>query len=427
MEQRRAMSSDELEANSMAIVRRMNADMKTGFVAFERQRELDRQRELERQQQMRSQNPNVPNQTGEMDQPGIDPRMQRQTQPKQPIGQQQSQAQSQYLLDPSKISEQYRELLNLLQIVYDYQHQQIINDVIYVIEHAVCDEPSINRQCEVEEVKKLWKSDTLMLSPPTKIKKPQTQNEEVNKFIIMYANFVVLIKMMGGNMVREDGLFPGYFLPPNITVKPSPILQRPPPQPQQTQQQQQIQQQVQQHQIQQQQIQQQMQHQQQTQQQLQRQQPQQQQQVKQSPQQTQQYIFINYVFSVIAHAMTSANKYPVILSLQSDSHGVYVVNKILQKIDPKTDEVEEYTVSRLIQSIIFVYNTDVINNSQFAGELFAFSILKDTTPDADIFIATPSGIYSFSAGYRMADKDTFGKPNVEKIRKFVLMHRFPKA
>ena len=163
------------------------------------------------------------------------------------------------------------------------------------------------------------------------------------------------------------------------------------------------------------------------QQQLQRQQPQQQQQVQQSPKQTQQYIFINYVFSVIAHAMTSANKYPVILSLQSDSHGVYVVNKILQKINPTTDEVNEYTVSRLIQSIIFVYNTDVINNSQFAGELSALSILKDTRIDADIFIATPSGIYSFSAGYRMADKDTFGKPNVEKIRKFVLMHRFPKA
>jgi len=128
--------------------------------------------------------------------------------------------------------------------------------------------------------------------------------------------------------------------------------------------------------------------------------------------------------------MTSANKYPVILSLQSDSHGVYVVNNLLQKINPATDDVNEYAVSRLIQSIIFVYNTDALNNLQFvfAGELSAFSILKDTRVDADIFIATPSGIYSFSAGYRMAVKDkTIGKPDVNLIRKFVLMHRFPKA
>jgi len=114
------------------------------------------------------------------------------------------------LVDTYEISDQYRKLQNLLQIVYDYQHQQIINDVVYVIEHAVCDEPNINPQCKVEVVKKSWKSDALMLAPPTKIQRPQTQNQEVNKFIIMYANFVVLIKMMGGNMVRADGLFPGY-------------------------------------------------------------------------------------------------------------------------------------------------------------------------------------------------------------------------
>lgn len=336
-----------------------------------------------------------------MDQPGMnmdqpDPSMtpwQRQMQmqtkskqlqnpPQQPVGQQESQTQPKYLVNPNDIYNQHQIILKYLQMIYDYGNKGIITEVMNLINNAVCNtsDHTQNWACEdAEIVKRSWRSDSIMLA--NTIPEPTNTNPEIKKFLIMYANFVVLIKMMKGRMLQQGYCFPGYFLPPNITVQPSLIRQQPIPQQSMAPSQQMFRQQ------------------------------------QSPPQQTQQKpsLFINVVFSNIIHEMSMNQQFPVLQTIDSDNN--------MLKID-----LRHLAFSTLTQTAILVYNTDVVNLNEynFAYEIVIYNTFITRKLNADIFIATPSGIYSFSIGYRLALKDkTFGKPEPARIKKFVLAYRFP--
>lgn len=298
--------------------------------------------------------------TREIDQPGME-----------------LQTQSKYLVNPDDIYHQHQIILKYLQMIYDYGNKGIITEVMNLINNAVCNtsDHTQNWACkDVDTVQHSWRSDSIMLANTIPEPTNTGTNTEIPKFLIMYANFVVLIKMMNGHMLQQGYCFPGYFLPPNITVNPSLIRQQPIPQQAMSAQQ-------------------------------------------SSQQQTQQkrYLFINDVFSNIIHEMAMNQQFPVLQTIDSYNNMV--------KIDLK-----HLAFSILTQTAILVYNTDVVNLNahNFACEINIYNTFITMKLNAEIFIATPSGIYSFSIGYRLALKDkTFGKPEPARIKKFVLAYRFP--
>ena len=284
-----------------------------------------------------------------------------------------------YLVDPNSIQQQHMSLLGQCQTIYT-SFPNIIKDLENACNRAQCS------SCNNSSVMNGWNRVNTWL-PGSSLSVPLQSNYNYN-FLFSYANFVALIKYMKGRMIQQNNSFPGYELPPDITIRPTPFQQQP----------------------------------------LRRQSMQQytQQSMQQSTQpytqQSENLFFIDHVFSQISKTMKTMQTAPVILA-------------ILPKYEIKVMLDLNFIVT--IQTVICVYNADILetrDDFNFDTEFKIYDKLRDHKLKPDIFIATPRAIYWFSRGYQEVGvklfKDNFDfmrKSNIKDIRKSVRNFRFPTA